>query len=263
MDFVKDYKKLGIEVECLHASPLWLSANAIRYSHDNHDKSDTLLKPHSLIVNDVYDGEYGLCTTEYGIYGVCGDKDKDLIQRVGCKMKHESVLEMIDFTFSIHGVSRALLQELVRHRISSLPVQSSRYVLHKLLKEEKPFVYYIDGAEYYDFSRAEKYLMFPLKAEDSDWLYKSQVTQLELLRIGVSKGASNDVLKYLIPESFRTKLQYKINLRSLRNLLELRTSKDALWEFRYHCGALIANIPEEYHYLLEDVIKFDGTAHIP
>lgn len=243
MDFVKDYKKLGIEVECLHASPLWLSANAIRYSHDNHHLGDS--EPQYDVVDGMYQGT------------ICGKKDKALIQRVGCKLKHESVLEMIDFTFSIHGVSRALLQELSRHRVASLTVQSSRYVLHKLLKEEKPFVYYIDGAEYYDFPRAEKYLMFPPKAEDNDWLYKSQVSQLELLRIGVSKGASNDVLKYLIPESFRTKLQYKINLRSLRNLLELRTSKDALWEFRYLCGALIDNIPIEYHYLLEDVIKFD------
>ena len=41
---------------------------------------------------------------------------------------HESVLEHTKFTFLIEGVSRALLAQIIRHRIASFSVQSQRYV---------------------------------------------------------------------------------------------------------------------------------------
>jgi len=77
--------------------------------------------------------------------GVCHDngpsKDEEhmvkRIDRVCNKMKHESILEHISYTFQVEGVSRALLQELARHRMASLSVQSSRYTLHKDLINAK------------------------------------------------------------------------------------------------------------------------------
>lgn len=41
---------------------------------------------------------------------------------------HESPLEHISFTFSISGVSRALQQQLTRHRTFKFSIQSQRYV---------------------------------------------------------------------------------------------------------------------------------------
>ncbi|MEG2295823.1 MAG: FAD-dependent thymidylate synthase, partial [Oscillospiraceae bacterium] len=41
---------------------------------------------------------------------------------------HESPTEHVSFTFSIEGVSRALLAQITRHRIASYSVQSQRYV---------------------------------------------------------------------------------------------------------------------------------------
>ena len=64
-----------------------------------------------------------------------GKKDKELIDRVGNKFKHSSTLEHLNYTFYIQGVSRALLQELARHRMASLSAKSTRYTL-KELKEE-------------------------------------------------------------------------------------------------------------------------------
>ncbi len=52
-----------------------------------------------------------------------GEKDKDLIDRVGNKFKHASTLEHLTYTFYISGVSRALLQELARHRMASPSVK--------------------------------------------------------------------------------------------------------------------------------------------
>ncbi len=67
-----------------------------------------------------------------------GEKDRELIDRVGNKFKHASTLEHLVYTFYIKDISRALLQELSRHRMASLSVKSTRYTL-KELKKEEPF----------------------------------------------------------------------------------------------------------------------------
>ena len=70
------------------------------------------------------------------------------IERVALKNKHASTIEHLNYTFDIDGVSRALLQELARHRIASYSVKSTRYTL-KELKDETSFfnsfsVYLVD-----------------------------------------------------------------------------------------------------------------------
>ena len=54
------------------------------------------------------------------------------------KAGHESILEHITLTYSIKGISRALLQELARHRHISLSVESTRHTLRKFLTEPQP-----------------------------------------------------------------------------------------------------------------------------
>lgn len=98
-----------MQVSLLHSTPLQLAAHACRMSHNNHHLSDG------------------------------GPKDTALIERVGNKLKHKSILEQLVYFFDIDGISRACLQELARHRHQSLTVKSSRYTL-KELKNEKPFV---------------------------------------------------------------------------------------------------------------------------
>ena len=58
-----------------------------------------------------------------------GDKGKDgqrLMNHI-VKSGHTSTLEMVSFTFTVEGVSRALLAQLTRHRQLSFSVQSQRY----------------------------------------------------------------------------------------------------------------------------------------
>ncbi|MFH1640044.1 MAG: FAD-dependent thymidylate synthase, partial [Chloroflexota bacterium] len=44
---------------------------------------------------------------------------------------HHSVLEHVNFTFAIDGISRATSHQLVRHRLASYTQQSQRYVAFK------------------------------------------------------------------------------------------------------------------------------------
>jgi len=166
-----------------------------------------------------------------------GEKDKELIDRVGNKFKHASTLEHLVYTYYIKGISRALLQELARHRMASLSVKSTRYTL-KELKKEEPFT----NA---DCERAQKYLvMTGIEIVDD-----MSVKALENLRIVLSKGISNDKAKYCLPESYKTELTYTINARSLQNFITLRSDKSALWEIRDLANKLYNELPEDHRYL--------------
>lgn len=175
-----------------------------------------------------------------------GPKDKELIDRVGNKHKHASTLEHLIYQFYIQGISRAVLQELARHRIASLSVKSTRYTL-KELEKEKPFMPYTPGTD----ARVKKYVIL---TKDHN-VNNAIIEALENLRILKSKGIANDVAKYALPDAYKTELTWSINARSLQNFLSLRTDKAALWEIQDLAGAVYAALPEDHKYLFIDQVK--------
>lgn len=177
-------------------------------------------------------------------YDSCGDdlgkKDLKLLKSI-IKNGHTSTIEHIVFTFDIQGISRAALQELARHRIASLSVESTRYTLKKLKN--------IDTREI----RYEDYLVEtgnPLVDRYSSFALDRTISCLK-------DNIKNDLTKYTLPESYKTSLIWTINARSLRNFLELRSSSKALWELRALSIEIIDSLPEEYLILFEDIIKED------
>ncbi|MEA2049550.1 MAG: FAD-dependent thymidylate synthase [Campylobacterota bacterium] len=191
-----------------------------------------------------------------------GEKDKDLINRVGNKFKHSSTLEHLTYTFYISGVSRALLQELARHRMASPSVKSTRYTL-KELKNEESFTLNMSMTELKDkytnkdevyldthMVRASKYLVFT----DILGVDFASLVALENLRLMLLDGVSNDKAKYCLPESYKTELTWTINARSLQNFLSLRSSKSALWEIQDLAKELFDKLPEEHKYLFSESI---------
>ncbi len=251
-----------MNIKLLHSTPLHLAAYGARTCWDSTCKSDTDIQARCFECDELYDpflAECPFCEHENTHHNemVCGEKDKELIDRVGNKFKHQSVLEHVSYTFSIKGVSRALLQELSRHRLSSPSVRSTRYTL-KVLKTEEPFCTYgIDAGSLYltitDIQRecANKYLVFTGK-ESVD---VKSICALEMLRQEIVSGTSNDLAKYCLPEAFKTELQFTINMRSLQNFLSLRSDKSALWEIRELSHALHDSLPEEHKYMFIGFIK--------
>ena len=83
------------------------------------------------------------------------------------------------------------------------------------------------------------------------------IAQLELLRGKVAEGISNDKLKPLIPECYKTSLVSTMNMRALQNFLYLRTDKAALWEIQELAHKMFEVLPSEHKFMLEDFVK-DG-----
>ena len=205
-----------MKVTLKHYTPLEVCSHAIRTCWQSFDKSDA-----------------------------GGEKDKALIDRVGNKYKHASTLEHLVYTFYIQGISRALLQELARHRVASLSVKSTRYTL-KELKEIEPFA--LD-----DYEGAARFIVLTGdKRVDS-----ASIEALNRLQGLLKEGISNDIAKYALPESYKTELTWTINARSLQNFLHLRSSKSALWEIRNLAKALFKTLPYEHKYLFRECVGED------
>ncbi len=194
-----------MKVTLLHSTPLNVCSHAIRTCWQSFDKSD--------------DG---------------GEKDVALIDRVGNKFKHASTLEHLHYSFYIQGISRALLQELARHRMASLSVKSTRYTL-KELKE-------CDAIDY------ERYLVFT----GNEAVDNASKNALDALQKLLQSGISNDIAKYALPESYKSELTWSINARSLQNFLSLRTNKAALWEIRNLAYMVYEALPKEHQFLFEE-----------
>ena len=170
------------------------------------------------------------------------EKDKALIERVGNKYKHKSTLEHLNYSFYIQGISRACLHEVVRHRIASYSVKSTRYTL-KELKNEKTI-------NRDDYDTIKKYIVLTNNPITDNASISALINLQSLARLNIS----NDIVKYALPESYKTELTMSINARSLQNFLKLRTSKSALWEIRELGYNFYETLPKEHQYLFNDYV---------
>lgn len=165
-----------------------------------------------------------------------GELDKALIEKVGNIYKHSSTLEHLVYTFYIKGISRACLQELARHRIASLSVKSTRYTLKELKS--------IDEIKTKD--EASKWLVLT----DNEIVDQASINALNnIIKLLNTPNMTLDIVKYALPESYKTELTWTINARSLQNFLKLRSSNKALWEIKRLAVNIYDSIPKEHKYL--------------
>lgn len=160
---------------------------------------------------------------------------------------HESIVEHVTYSFFISGFSRAMLQELARHRIASISVESTRYSIKKILSRID-----VIGDRNNITEVISKYIVHT----NDECVNNASINALiQLMKIFKSSGTvKNDQIKFCLPESFKTKCVFTINVRSLRNLFRLRTSKNAMWEFRKCAFKMYDLIPENHKFLFEDMI---------
>lgn len=161
--------------------------------------------------------------------------DLTLAEKVIKVLKHESIAEHVNLSFDITEISRLCLQELVRHRIASYTVESTRFTLKAFL-EMRDDPHYMTEKE--KNQHLQNFMVIPdtIKPEDVED-FTNDLTSLFfesflMMNHWKNKGYGNDVLKYFLIESYKTSLVMSINLRSFINFLNLRTDKHAHFEIR-------------------------------
>jgi thymidylate synthase (FAD) len=170
------------------------------------------------------------------------EKNKFLLNMVN--EKHYSVIEHLSYSFVVRNISRALLQELARHRLVSLSVLSTRWALKKITKDiEVHYPVYV-----------------PATVQQTKILNELDAISEKLFNLigeAAASGMPNDILKYYIQESLCTSLVLTVNARELIHIFELRTSKRALKEFRTLCHSLFDSLPEDHKFLFEKFLEKD------
>lgn len=210
-------------------------------------------------------------------------EDSDLLKQLSFVHFHHSVLEHNVLTFFVKGTSRGVLQELARHRIASYSVKSTRYTLDDLLYIFlASYVVYNDVDRKALFiNLALKLDLFVTATKEYNsielsGIYDKLVHQYitvgredfvsaicpkditeqilnnkfnsweEALEVMHQKKKRNagDKFKHVITDNFKVDLVWTINLRSLRNFLELRDSGAAWFQIRWLAEAVKSAMPE-------------------
>lgn len=130
-------------------------------------------------------------------------------------LKHQSVLEHISFSWEVEA-SRVCWEQLVRHRHASYTAQSHRYT--------EPTV---DDVCFYVPDEIKALGDEAIQEWETDTFLAHQV-----YKKWRSKGVSKQTARYQINKGVSIKATVTMNLRSLLNFLELRTSPHAQEEIR-------------------------------
>jgi len=156
------------------------------------------------------------CYKDKSYESLCEDLGKEGIERIietVILKNHLSVLEHINYTFSISGVSRVLTHQLVRHRIASYSQLSQQRTDSSELEFTIPP----------EIQRRED-----LAKEYQQALSNCQGLYQRLVNNGISYGSA----RYVLPSSFNTRIMMTMNARSLFNLFAQRECQVEEWEFR-------------------------------
>ena len=216
------------------------------------------------------------------------DRGSELLYQLSHVYFHESTLEHVTLNFWIKDFSRGVLQELSRHRIASPSVQSTRYTLNDILNyfniavkfnskkyfENKmlkinPFIFadeeFIKLESNQIFEKLETQMkrigkenfikLSVPKSNIENFLTETNIENAEKLLFSKNKRNVGDPFKFIITDNFSVMEGFSINLRSLKNLLNLRLSDSAYWQFEllaYQIYDLLSNSLPKYLELIEN-----------
>ncbi len=198
-----------MEVTLLHYTPLWVCAKAIRTCWDSHDKSDS-------------------------IDGVCGEKDRELIERVANKRKHGSVLRHLSYTFDISGISTKTLLAFTRHKAGvEFSLQSTRYTTKKRRQDLQ-------------FTRTP-----------NDDINEKLQNIMDIVDEAIQEGYSNDDIAMLLPQAYQYSCVVTMNAQAIQHFLSLRTKMDAHYDIRALAYYLYEVVPDDHKYLFKEFV------HVP
>jgi len=135
------------------------------------------------------------------------------------KMGHLSTFEHASFTFSLTGVSRALLAQITRHRIASFSVRSQRYV------SQNKFNYIVPPA-IKDLGEAAVKKFASQMDTIATWYTEWQKD------LGGKGESSNEDARFVLPNACETNMLVTMNARELLHFFNLRCCFRAQWEIR-------------------------------
>lgn len=208
-----------------------------------------IIKP-SIEVLDVLDQEKILKRLE--LVGRTCYKSEDKITDFSCvsfvqkiiKSGHHAIIEHYDISVRII-CDRGVTHEIVRHRIGSYAQESTRYNNYASGKFGNELTFIAPCFWYKNIGdiELEKYNIWHNAMQNIEEIY---------LRL-ISLGATPQEARSVLPNSLKTEIVVKFNLREWRHFLTLRTSKAAHPQMREIANMILKEFHEKLPVIFEDI----------
>ncbi|MBF0226476.1 MAG: FAD-dependent thymidylate synthase [Desulfobacterales bacterium] len=167
--------------------------------------------------------------------------------------KHGSILEHINLTFILRGVSRVLTHELVRHRAGMAYSQESlRYVRlddisfwfpDKIKENKKAKEKFDETVKFLEKTQKELAEIFNIDSID-DFSTKKKLTS---------------IFRRIAPIGLGTSILVTGNLRAWRHIIAIRSSQAAEEEFRIVVSQIAEICKAEFPHIFQDMTKDANT----
>jgi len=168
---------------------------------------------------------------------------------------HGSVLEHANYSFAFRNVSRVFTHELVRHRAGSAFSQESlRYVRLTEINFRVPEV--LEPIRDQVLSLVEQLEEFQVHAASAMNLDDDQIP------FAVKKEVTS-ALRRLAPMGLSTDIIWTANVRTLRHVIEMRTSAAAEEELRFVFDQVARLMRSEAPNLFQDFDRADDGSWVP
>lgn len=171
---------------------------------------------------------------------------------------HTSTLEHVSFNWRII-TSRDVLQEIARHRIASYSVESSRYCCYSKEKKGMKFIKpewitwdQIEEAKKFMPSVQSSAVLYALEDEISSdiknvYLWLKDLEKAEFsYNYKIDHGWKPQQARVSLPGCLKTEIIMTMNIRSLLNFFELRTSPKAHPDIQVIAKKMQAIMQEKY-----------------
>lgn len=266
------------EVILMNESGLGTAEFAGRTAYDSFEKSEneSVKNLNKLIASSADD-------IQSTIKDVRDIEKSNLLHQLAWVHHHMSVLEHINLSYFVKGTSRAVLQEHARHRLQGITVKSTRYTMSSvinafnasntldeftdIIKSLDMFV--ITGTRknleihqiwdnlvhqelmlepadetgisgFLNISTSREQLEYLIHSDDD---YRIEFQKLQSLK---QKRNVGDNFKHIVTDNWKTDFVFTMNLRTLKNYLDLRNSGAAYFQIRMLAEEIIEATPKKY-----------------
>jgi len=262
------------EVVLLQQTGIGTAEYAARTCYDSFENSENDCVPR--LQNALKDED--LTAASYYLSEMNNIDHSELLDTLAWTHFHHSILEHANLTFLVKGTSRGVLQEHARHRIQAISVRSTRYtmssVINAYVASKRNMNFFITKflemnmlvAEDEAYNDIEATTLFNKLKYQEDMLgheefiklaiAKSSIPALSVdtspdvifkaLESGKKKRNVGDAFKHIVTDNWKVDMIVTMNLRALKNYLDLRDSGAAFFQIRWLAQAIKEVTPKKY-----------------
>lgn len=180
-----------------------------------------------------------MCYSDAGIEGIKEkinrEEQNGFIEKI-IKLGSKSILDHINFTFAVEGISKRLSRQLATYKLTSLSQKPEKYI-----KADNGFKYIIPESL---ANKPEKLTLFTELMQDISDLFVKLV----------KKGVSEEDACYILPDACETKLILTMSAGELIPFFEVNCCNNAPWEIKSLADLMI----QECIKTVPAIFKFTG-----